>query len=158
MADHSNPSRPGAQTLSLRRNLAHAVTPRRNTCTATMAKNKPNYSAKSARQPSRPTIVSKDRSRRNTSVHTANMLYSVGKLICTSSPTNAATIIVRIASMLSKDSTRRNGHCLKLNLHSSNSATSIANTYSRPVSCSIPRLLNHSSILERSTIPKTSLA
>lgn len=158
MAGRSNPSKPAAQTLLLRRNPAHAVTPHKNTCIVTMAKNKPNYSAKSARQPSRPTIVLENPSRPNTSARTVNALCSVGKPICTLSPTSAATITARIASAPSKNSTPRNAHCLKPNLHNSSFVTFTGNIYSKPANLNIPRRLNRSSILPRSIILKMSWA
>ena len=158
MAEGLNPSRPVAQTPFLRRNLAHAVTPRKNICIATMAKNKLNYSAKSARQHSKPIIVLKNHLKQNISVHTANALYSAGKLFCTSSPTNAATITAPIASTLSKNSTRRKKRCLKPNLHNLNSVTFTANIYSKPKNLNIPRRSNRSSILQKSTTLKMFLA
>ena len=158
MADLLSPSRPVVQTLSLRRNLVHAVTPHKNTCIAIMAKNNPNYSAKSARQTFNPTIVLENHLRQNTSAHTANVLYSVGKPIGTALPTNAAMTTAPIESTLSKNSTRRNGPCSKPNLRNSNYATFTANTYSRPKNLNIPRRSNRSSILQKSTIPKMFLA
>jgi len=158
MAGHLNPSRPAAQTLCLRRSLVHAATPRKNTCIATMAKNKPNYNAKFARRPSKLTIVLENHLKLNTSVPTANMLYSVGKSICTSLLISAVMIIASIASMLLKNSTLQNEPYLKQNLHNSNFVTFTANIYSRPKSLNIPRRLNRSSILPKSIILKMSLA
>ena len=158
MGDRLSPSKSVAQTRCLQRSLVHVVTPPKNTCIATMAKNKLNCNVKSARQPSRPTIVLKNHSRPNTSVHTANMLYSVGKSICTSLLISAVMTIARIGSMLLKNSIRRKKHCLKQNLHNSNSVTFTANIYSKPKNLNIPRRLNRSSILPRSIILKMSSA
>ena len=153
-----NPSRPVAQNQSLQRNLAPAVTRHKNICIATMAKNNPNYSAKSAVQTFNPTIVLKDHLRRNTSAPTVSVLYSAGKHACMSLFTSAATITARTALTLSKNSTRRNGHCLKPNLRNLNSVTFTANIYSKSKSCNIPRRSNRSSILQRSITLQTSLA
>ena len=158
MADRLSPSRPVVRTLSLQRSLVHAVMPRKNTCTAIMAKNNPNYSAKSARQPSKVTTVLENHLRQNTSARTVSVLYSVGKGIYTSLLTNAATITAHIESTLSKNSTRRNEHCLKQNLPNLNFATSTANTYSKPKNLNILHRSDHSSILPKSIIPKMSLA
>ena len=158
MADLLNLSRPVARILSLRRNLAHAVTPRKNTCTATMVKNNPNFNAKSARQTFNLTTVLENHLKQNISVRTVSVLYSVGKDICTLLLTNAATITVLTASTLSKNSTRQNEHCLKQNLHNLKSATSIANTYSKPKNFNIPHRSNRWLILLKSTTPKISLA
>ena len=158
MAGRSNPSRPGEQTLLLRRSLAHAVTLRRNTFTAIMVKNKLNYSARFARRLFKLIIVLKDRSRLNTSARTASTPYSAGKHGCTSLFTSAATIIARIASTLSKNLTRRNRPCKKINLRNSNSVISTANIYSRPKNLTIPLRLNLSSILQKSITLKTFLA
>ena len=158
MTDLLSPSRPVARTLSLQRSLVHAVMPRKNTCIAIMVKNNPNYNVKSARQHSKVTIVIENLSRPNTSVLTAKVLYSVGKDICTSLPTNAATITAPIESTLSKNSTRQNGHCLKQNLPNLNYATFTANTYSRPKNLNIHHPLSRWSILQKSTTLKMSLA
>ena len=139
MAARSNPLRPAAQIPSLPPNPVPVVTRHSNIYIAIMAKNNPNYSAKSARQPSKLTIVLENHSKPNTFAPTASTPCSVGNSVFTSLSTNAATITVLIGSTHSTNSILRRDLYKKQNLLNSNSITFTANIYSRPMNLNTPR-------------------
>lgn len=155
-AGGSNPSRFKTGNQSPKPNNALFATHRINICIITMAKNDPNYSARSAHRLLTPIIVIKERSKPNTSARTANMPYSAGKPFCTSLFTNAAMITALTALMPSTNSTQRKNSYKKRNLLNSSSATYTANIYSKLQNLFTPARSSLSSTSKESTILKTS--
>ena len=156
MAIRSSQSRFKTGNPSPRPNNAHPARPRTNTCTTTMAKNDPNFSAKSARRPFKPTTVIKKRPRRNITVRIATAPYSAGKSASTSLSTNAVTITARTGLPRSSNSTRQNKISDDQNLPSSSSVTLTANIYSRPKTSLSPHRKDPPSTSSRFTIRPTS--
>lgn len=156
MAIRSNRSRFKTGNPSLRLNNAPSATPRTSTCTTTTGKNAHSCFVKFAHRPFRPIIVIKEPPKPNITVHIATERFTAGKSVWTSLCTNAATIIARIDSTRSNNSTPQKKISDNQNLHNSNSVTFTANTCSRLKISQSPPRSNQPSTSAKSTIRPTS--